>query len=434
MTLPPIKAPYDVANPPMGVRLQIGKIAASLCIPLPELAAAAQISRTAMFAILGENRWPARTPAASIRALLEDFMRERGASDDQVARLFWAQGHHEPGGPIAAPHGQQQDHYGRAIPRIPGRRSTRADAKQPLDEDDDMLLPKQALTPLAARHFKLFRNPFDGEVLSDEQMFNSDDVRYVREAAWQCAQHSGFVAIVGESGAGKTTIQADIESRLEREQRGTIVIKPSVLGMEENNNQGQMLKAADILSAIITALEPLGKVPQTLQARTVRAKKLLTASVEAGNTHLLVIEEAHGLPDPTLKHLKRLHELRQGRRTLLGILLLAQPELKVRLQAGLRSGLLREVAQRCEVVELLPLDNDLQGYLQCRAAAAGQDLAKLLDDAAVAQLRVKLTRKTQAGAVSICYPLAVNNMVTRCLNAAAELGVPIVTKDVVASV
>ena len=298
-----------------------------------------------------------------------------------------------------------------------------------------MLLPKTALTPQAARHFKLFRNPFDGEVINDAAMFRSDDVVYVREAAWHCAQNGGFVAIVGESGAGKTTIQADLEARLEQHSdQAVIVIKPSVLGMEENNHKGQMLKSTDILSAIISTLDPATTVPQTLQARTVKANKLLAASFQTGNSHLLVIEEAHGLPDSTLKHLKRLHEMRHGRRALIGVLLLAQPELKVRLTAGLRSGLLREVAQRCEVVELLPLDNDLGAYLQCRAAAQQVDLSKLMYTGAIDQLRVKLTRKTSGGAVSMCYPLAVNNMVTRCLNAAAELGVPLVTKEVVASV
>lgn len=416
-TIKKVPPPYDVTQPPQGVRLRLGAVSKKLGISTQDMAQAAGISKTAVFELMAENRWPVRTSHDAIRTTLRTLFLERGASDEDAERLFWAYGPHththiaEPNAPRVAP----------PPPSSPA-------------EDHDMLLPKQALTPQAARHFKLFRNPFDGEVINDASMFSGDDVRYVREAAWQCAQNGGFVAIVGESGAGKTTIQADLEARLEQSDHGVIVIKPSVLGMEENNHKGQMLKSTDILSAIISTLDPTTTVPQTLQARTVKANKLLAASFQTGNSHLLVIEEAHGLPDATLKHLKRLHEMRQGRRALIGVLLLAQPELKVRLAAGLRSGLLREVAQRCEVVELLPLDNDLRAYLECRAAAHKQDLAKLIDAAAIDQLRVKLTRKTSGGAVSMCYPLAVNNMVTRCLNAAAELGVPLVTKDVVASV
>lgn len=300
-----------------------------------------------------------------------------------------------------------------------------------------MLLPKQALSPQARRHFKLFCNPFDGDVTKDEQMFNGDDVRCVREAAWQCSQVSGFVAIVGESGAGKTTIQADLEERIARSADPVIVIRPSVLGMEQSESKGCVLKSADILHAIVTQLAPQAGMPQTLQARTVKAQKLLAASAEVGNSHLLVIEEAHSMPDPTLKHLKRLHEMRNGRRPLLGILLIGQTELKARLANGLRDGSLREVAQRCEVVELLPLDNDLAAYLQCRAKAAGAELGALIDQSGIDKLRQRLTLRARDGrgsAVSMCYPLAVNNMLTKALNKAADLGAPLVTDAVVAEI
>ena len=406
----------DVVNPPAGTRINLGSVAAALKVTVTDMADTLGLPRTTMYRVL-INEWPARAKPAEIaemRQKMEAMLASYGALPEQLAVLWHAHTRYAPAAD------RSTDYYGRAKPDQP--------------EEPDMLLPKQALSPQARRHFKLFTNPFDGEVLKDEQFFAGDDMRYVREAAWQCSQNSGFVAVVGESGAGKTTVQADLEARLQAEGRGVIVIKPSVLGMEESNAKGQMLKATDILHAIITTLQPEATVPQTLQARTVRAAKMLTASCEAGATHLLVIEEAHGLPDATLKHLKRLHELRQGRRSLLGILLLAQPELKVRLANGLRTGTLREVAQRVEIVELLPLDADLRAYLQCRADAAGAKLGELVDDAAVDQLRTRLTRKTSNGAVSMCYPLAVNNMLTRAMNAAAELGVPKVTRDVIAAI
>lgn len=415
-----IRPAYDVASPPPGTRLVIGVVAARLGVTITQMASGAGISRTAIGRLL-TNEWPARTDDTHIRTSLMELMEEAGATDDELVSLFHAH--------VSS----------KAQPRTPNRQvpPVAQVAAGPITtnpEDNDMLLPKQALTPQARRAFKLFSNPFDGEVTSDEQMFVGDDVAYVREAAWQCAQTGGFVAICGESGAGKTTVLTDLESRLEHDPRGVIVIKPSVLGMEENDSKGKTLKSADILHAIITQLDGTAPVPQTLQARTERAKKLLASSVQTGNTHLLVVEEAHSMPDATLKHLKRLHELRQGRRPLLGILLLAQPELKMRLAAGLRSGALREVAQRCEVVELLPLDGDLKAYLERRASAAGIKLGTLLEDPAIEQLRARLTRKVGNSAVSMCYPLAVNNLVTRALNQAADLGVPLVTRDVISAV
>lgn len=138
------------------------------------------------------------------------------------------------------------------------------------------------------------------------------------------------------------------------------------------------------------------------------------------------------MPDSTFRHLKRLHELRVGRRSLLGILLLAQPELKRRLADGLRDGTLREVSQRCEVVELLPLDQDLKAYLECRARAVGADLTRIVDDSAIEQLRSRLSRRIDAKrSISLAYPLAVHNLLTRAMNAAAEIGAPVVTGDLV---
>jgi type II secretory pathway predicted ATPase ExeA len=411
-----VQPSFDVSDPPEGKRLNLGVVAANLGVTITEMANACTaaghpISRTGIADVLS-NKWPVRTAQEGLRSALLSLMAARGASDDDLATLFWAFG------PGKAP-GQNPN-------PTPG--SPTAAPAQP--EEPDMLLAKQTLTPLAKRHFKLFSNPFDGEVVKDEHFFSGNDIAWVRESAWQCVQNASFVAIVGESGAGKTTILADLEARLLADARGVTLIKPGVLGMEETNTRGQMLKSADILHAVITTLQPTAAVPQTLQARTVRTHKLLASSAEAGNSHLLVIEEAHGLPDATLKHLKRLHELRLGRRPLLGILLLAQPELKTRLANGLRNGALREVAQRCEVVDLLPLDNDLKAYIDCRVQAAGRRLGDLMDDAAIEALRLRLTRKQGSTAVSMCYPLAVNNMLTRALNEAAATGVPLLTKEV----
>lgn len=299
-----------------------------------------------------------------------------------------------------------------------------------------MLMAKQSLSREAQRHFKVFVNPFDGEVTSDEQMFVSGEIAYVREGCLQAANFGRFIAVVGESGSGKTTILADLESRLQREGKQVIMIRPWVLGMEDNDSKGKSLKSADILAAVITTLDPLATMPQTLQARSNRARDLLAKSAEAGYSHLLVIEEAHCLPEATLKHLKRLHEMRQGRKPLLGILLLGQTELALKLDP--RRANLREVTQRCEIVQLMPLDADLQAYLQHRAQTAGKTLDDFIDAQGVDALRERLTIKRSAGktlsAMSLCYPLVVNNLMTAALNAAAELGAPKVDAAIVKAV
>lgn len=407
--------PYDLAKPPPGARLVLGDVAIAHGVTVTSMATAAGISRTAI-ADLINNRWPVKSDAASIRSSLEQLLAQAGAGPDELARLWHASASKRYAGDAPAPAVRR--------PRAPVPLNP-----QP-PEEEDVLSLKEVLTPRARQHFRLFANPFDGPVTRDEQMFNGDTVRYVRETAWQCAQTASFVAIVGESGAGKTTILEDLEARLLDDPRGTVVIKPSVVGMDVRDRRA-LVRSGDILHAIVHRLDAGATVAQTVQGRTNQARRMLTAGVHAGNQYLLVIEEAHSLPDTTLTHLKRLHELRDGRRPLMGILLLGQPELKRRLQDGLRDGTLREVAQRCEVVELLPLDAELKAYLACRAKACNVELGKLVEDEAIEQLRMRLTRKTDRGPVSLCYPLAVANMVARAMNRAADLGVPLVTADVV---
>lgn len=409
---------YDPAEPPAGVKLWLGVVASELNVTITEMSVAAGISRSAIANVLS-NVWPVKTPQEQIRTALTELLASRGATDEDLARLFHA-------------HGRANGTAGAARQRGPEARPHQPGPTEATEEEPDMLPMKTALTPQARRHFKLFSNPF-GDVTSAEAMFSGAEFEYVREAVWQAAQVSGFVAVVGESGAGKTTVMEDLETRLQHSTQRVVIFRPSVLGMEENDTKGKTLKSADVLHAIISELAPDQPMPQTIPARTLRARKLLAGSASMGNLHLLVIEEAHCMPNATMKHLKRLHELREGRRNLLGILLLAQPELKTRLTSGMVDGSLREVAQRCEIVELMPLDSDIKPYLVKRATAANVDIGRLISDKAIEQLRERLTVKRGAQKVSLAYPLAVNNMLIRALNAAAEIGAPCVDEEIAKS-
>ena len=408
----------NAEQPQLGQRLEISVIAAELGISISQMAEAARISRTAVFSVVAENAWPKKTDALDIREALRDLFASKGATEEQLSVLFHAH-----------------------VKRRSGKRATGWQevlcSQQPKEAGPDVLLPKQTLRPMARKAFKLFTNPFDGEVFTEEAMFTSPDIAYVREACMQAAMGSRFIAVVSESGGGKTTILGDLEARIERESKPVQFIRPWVVGMEDSDTRGKTLKSTDILASIITTLDPLATVPQTIQSRSNVAKTLLTQSAQSGWFNLVVIEEAHCLADATLKHLKRLHEIRLAMRPLIGILLIGQTELAQRLDP--RRAALREVTQRCEVVHLLPLDNDLRAYLEHRARCVERPLSDFIDAAGVDEIRARLTisrpgavGKTQA--ISLVYPLAVNNLMTAALNAAAEIGAPLITKDVIRAV
>ena len=99
---------------------------------------------------------------------------------------------------------------------------------------------------------------------------------------------------------------------------------------------------------------------------------------------------------------------------------------------------MREVVQRCEVVELAPLDSRLEEYLKFKLGRLGKPLSEVIDASGVEALRAKLTistnRRDRRDTVSLLYPLAVGNLLTACMNLAADIGVPTVNADVVREV
>lgn len=365
-----------------------------------ELAQHLQLSPAAVAQICNHGLFPKKPDGETVRSGILKFLELHGA-DRQVCRRAFD-----------------------AVEQQP---------KQP--QEETMLLRKQTLTPAARKHFGLFRDPFADDLQSHEDVFLSDDVRYVRETLWHTARHGGFVAIVGESGAGKSTLRRDLLDRIARENQQIVVIEPYVLGMEENDAKGKTLKAVQIAEAIIAAAAPLEGIKRSSEARFRQVHRVLRDGNRAGMKYLLVIEEAHGLPTATLKHLKRFFELEDGFKKLLGIVLIGQTELRMKLSE--QNHEVREVVQRCEVVELSPLDNELESYLKFKFHRAGKPLSDAVESSAIEAIRTKLTFNTtsrggrDARTVSLIYPLAVSNLLIASMNLAASQGFPKVDGDTV---
>ena len=309
-----------------------------------------------------------------------------------------------------------------------------------------MLLRKQTLTPAAKKHFRLFKNIFDEPIRSAAELFNNGDINYVRESMWQAAKgNSSFIAVVGQSGAGKTTLHRELNDRIEREREPTIVIEPYPTGMEDNDLKGKTLKASHIAESILATLAPSTNAKRSPEARFRQIHNLLKESSRAGHHHLLIIEEAHSLPIPTLKHLKRFLELENGFTPLLSIILIGQDELKIKLAEN--NPEVREVVQRCEIVTLEPFtQTSLVDYLKHRCKSVDRKLEDFIDESGLDAICTKLTRNVgrknsphyqggaRGGSESLLYPLAVGNLITGAMNVAADLGAPVITGDLVMEV
>lgn len=375
-----------------------------------QLAKHLNVSSATVSLLINHRQWPKTIPEADFRAGIEQFLKEHGANDEAVNTAFEE---------------AEPERANAPAPAIPTKKATDDQECEP------MLLRKQVLLPETKRAFSIFRDPFD-DLQSQQDMYVSGDIRYIRESMYQVARHDGFLAVVGESGAGKSTLRRDLINRLHDEGAPVLVIEPYVLAMEDKGEKGKALRTAHIADAIVDVVAPLERPKSNPEARFRQMHRALKNSHESGFRHVLIIEEAHSMPLPTLKHLKRLRELESGFTKLVSIILIGQTELMVKLSE--RNPEVREVVQRIEVVELAPIRPEQLGeFLKFRLERAGVPLEKVIDNTGIQAIAERLTTAGR-GDRSLLYPLAVGNLMVAALNLAAQLGEPVVNAQIVQGV
>lgn len=297
---------------------------------------------------------------------------------------------------------------------------------QDIDEEADEL-PRgcEVITEKARRQFGLFKDPFLDDVNCAEDVYMWGAARYAAGYMHATAKLGGMLAVIGESGSGKTTLRRLLVDRIKRDGEKIKIISPRTIDK-------QRLTAGSICDAIIRDCST--EAPRrTLEAKAHQIERILAASLRAGYRHVLVIEEAHDLTIQTLKYLKRFWELEDGFDRLLSIILIAQPELKLKLDES-RNYEAREIIRRIEVAEIRALESedDLAGYLRLKLQKTSVPPEQLLDAGAYGAIIAKLSRRTRSGdELCMAYPLTVNNLIKRAINIAAEVGQSQITAETI---
>lgn len=401
--------------------LMLKKVFTEHLIKQPEWCAAVKLStgfamsQTAGNQLLNWNRWPKATSADSIIQQTEQFLLSRGLSGEEIANI-WVMD-------------DQADRIGDTQTVRDGLRAIAKQQQQAAAADAKALLidpigEPEMLSPNAKKQFSIFRSPFDDEAIDGpEDIFTSDDIRYIRESMYANAKHGGLLAVVGESGGGKSVLRKDLLDRIKREGDQIRIIYPQIIDKVR-------LSATNICEAILRDLQPDGKMPQSLEARTRQITKLLKASAAIGNRHVIIIEEAHDITITCMKHLKRFYEIEDGFRKLLSIILVGQPELLEKLNVA-NYPEAREFINRCEVAKLVPLDRNLEAYLTFKFQRVGANVENILDASAFDAIRKRLAWVSGSTVISNLNPLQVNNLVIKAMNLAAEIGEPKVSADVI---
>lgn len=269
------------------------------------------------------------------------------------------------------------------------------------------------------RHFKLFRNPFALAIESDRDLYWGDEQQYVYDCLWQVAHDAGFAVLVGEVGSGKTTIRQKLMRDLAKEDT-VHLLYPQLIDKTK-------LTAEYIADAILYDLEGTEiRIPRLYEKKQRMVQQALRVRHADGRRHLLILEEAHLIPNHTLRYLKQYWEMtteaKLGGERLLGILLIGQPELKVRLQEQM-NWTVREMVRRCQLVELGPLNGDTRAYLQHLVKRAGGALERIMTPDAVDALVERLQTRDLASKTTISrtYPLTLQGCLVRAMREAYEL-------------
>jgi type II secretory pathway predicted ATPase ExeA len=205
-----------------------------------------------------------------------------------------------------------------------------------------------------------------------------------------------------------------------------------MLAAEDNDKKGKSLKITHISDAILRAISPLAKPRLSAESKFAQLHQALKDTHQSGQRTCVVIEEAHCLSIPALKHLKRLHELEpnHGYGSLISIILIGQPELHIKLSE--KNPEIRELVQRCELVTLQPIAvSELEDFIDHRLKRIGKKAADVIDQGGITALADRLVN---SAGQSQLYPLLVGNFLIKAMNDAAQIGSPVIDESIVKDV
>jgi type II secretory pathway predicted ATPase ExeA len=369
-----------------------------------------EVPTSTLSEIVNWNNWPINRPNRVIKEAVVAELQKRNVSRETLAAIW-----NVDTGP-ALPVSRHASNYGKPRKKVMPLSPLKA-AHFFAD------LPENAmLTVNAKQHFKLFQDPFTDDVHGPSDIFLPPDTNYVKAAMYQTAKRGGFIAVVGESGAGKTTLRKDLCDRVSKEPQVRVFF-PRIIDKRSAT-------ASSICDAILADFDQ--KPVSSLEAKARQIEKLLSLSARSGNSHTLVIEEAHDLDMQVLKFLKRFLEIEDGFKRLISVILIGQPELRNKLNEHLHPEI-REVSRRCEIIELKPLTTNLKDYLALKFKRVERSVEDFFDKGAIDAIRQRLTisQGQSRAQLNMAYPLIVNNTVTAALNQCAELGLPKITADLI---
>ena len=203
--------------------------------------------------------------------------------------------------------------------------------------------------------FGLSRPPFGKEVEVDDLWLDPSRTRAVDRLVE--AMHRRQHALVrGEPGVGKNCVTRAMKARLPETAFRVIYLANVTVGRRDFYRQ----------LSLALGLEPRGTIAAVFEAVL---REVRSGWADHRLHPVLVIDEAHLMPDATLSHLHVLANFDMDSRPLLSLVLVGLPELQDRLRLGVHRSLLTRIGTRVEIGPATP--DDTAAYVRHRLEHAG---------------------------------------------------------------
>ncbi|ODS52356.1 MAG: hypothetical protein ABS36_17350 [Acidobacteria bacterium SCN 69-37] len=204
--------------------------------------------------------------------------------------------------------------------------------------------------------FELSARPFDLTPSPKFLVLTDSHREALRNLEYAIASRKGVTLLVGDAGAGKTTVI-----------RAALEAQPSTVHCVHLNNPA--LTRDEFVELLAARFGLSARASGSKSQLLLELETLLRDRHAAGETTVLVVDEAQSLSLELLEEIRLLANIETDTEKLVSVILAGQPELADRLNDPSLRQLKQRVALRCTIRLLTAAETEV--YIACRIHAAG---------------------------------------------------------------